>query len=54
MKSQEGTRTELEMGMGSVSIHSCQVLIRRGGRARVGAMRSSGREEREEQRGPNH
>lgn len=51
MKSQEGTSMELGMGMESVTIHSCGVLYRRGGGARVEAVRSR-RKEREEQRGP--
>lgn len=52
MKSQEGTSMELGMGVESVTIHSCGVLFRRGGGARVEAVRRSGRKEREEQRGP--
>lgn len=51
MKSQEGTSMELGMGMESVTIHSCGVLFRRGGAARVEAVRSR-RKEREKQRGP--
>ena len=53
MKSQEGTSMELGMGMGRVPIHSYRVLSGRGGGgAREGAVRRSGRKDREEQRGP--
>lgn len=50
MKSQEETSMELGTGIYSGPLHSCQALIRERGGARQRAVRSPGREEREEQR----